>query len=226
MPDVGRFFNIDPLSEKYVHNGVYNFSENRVIDSRELEGLEAVKSIDGNVVTVTVRIKPINNSLDYPVTNKQINNAMNNFASQTKSSYSGLTTNGMQVNVNVINDPDATLTVNIVDNVNNPNIDISNTDLQVANYFAPGFTDEKSVGNTDTGTIQLSSMNSTFEGSSTDAKPGAGGTITHELGHIFGLPDNNPSVPKNLMNSPKESTDRTITPEQRDKILENIPTQN
>lgn len=42
MPDVGRFFNVDPLSEKYSYQSHYNFSENRVIDARELEGLEAV----------------------------------------------------------------------------------------------------------------------------------------------------------------------------------------
>jgi len=40
MPDVGRFFNIDPLSEKYSYQSHYNFSENRVVDGRELEGLE------------------------------------------------------------------------------------------------------------------------------------------------------------------------------------------
>lgn len=42
MPDVGRFFNIDPLAEDYSYQGPYNFSENRVIDAFELEGLEAV----------------------------------------------------------------------------------------------------------------------------------------------------------------------------------------
>lgn len=40
MPDVGRFFNIDPLSEEYSYQSHYNFSENRVIDNVELEGLE------------------------------------------------------------------------------------------------------------------------------------------------------------------------------------------
>ena len=38
---IGRFMNIDPLSEKYAYQSHYNFSENRVIDARELEGLEA-----------------------------------------------------------------------------------------------------------------------------------------------------------------------------------------
>lgn len=40
MPDVGRFFNVDPLSEKYAYQSHYNFSENRVVDGVELEGLE------------------------------------------------------------------------------------------------------------------------------------------------------------------------------------------
>jgi len=42
MPDIGRFFNPDPLSEQYSYQSHYNFSENRVIDGRELEGLEYV----------------------------------------------------------------------------------------------------------------------------------------------------------------------------------------
>ena len=42
MSDVGRFFNIDPLAEKYPTWTPYAFSGNRVIDARELEGLEPV----------------------------------------------------------------------------------------------------------------------------------------------------------------------------------------
>lgn len=59
MPDVGRFFNVDPLSEVYAYQSHYNFSENRVVDAREIEGLEAKllntgasfdgKSYDGGV---------------------------------------------------------------------------------------------------------------------------------------------------------------------------------
>ncbi|WPO81976.1 DUF6443 domain-containing protein [Chryseobacterium sp. JJR-5R] len=43
-PSYGRFFNIDPLAEKYPYNSIYAFSENRVIDGRELEGLEWVST--------------------------------------------------------------------------------------------------------------------------------------------------------------------------------------
>jgi RHS repeat-associated protein len=39
-PRLGRFFAVDPLASKYPHNSTYAFSENRVIDGVELEGLE------------------------------------------------------------------------------------------------------------------------------------------------------------------------------------------
>jgi RHS repeat-associated protein len=41
-PQIGRFIEVDPLSEKYVYNSTYAFSENRVINGIELEGLEFV----------------------------------------------------------------------------------------------------------------------------------------------------------------------------------------
>ena len=45
-PQIGRFIEIDPLSEKYVYNSTYAFSENKVTGDIELEGLESV-SING-----------------------------------------------------------------------------------------------------------------------------------------------------------------------------------
>ncbi len=41
-PRIGRFFAVDPLTAKYPHNSPYAFSENDVIASLELEGLEKV----------------------------------------------------------------------------------------------------------------------------------------------------------------------------------------
>ncbi len=41
-PRLGKFFAIDPLTKMYPHNSPYAFSENRVIDGIELEGLEVV----------------------------------------------------------------------------------------------------------------------------------------------------------------------------------------
>ena len=40
-PRVGRFFAVDPLEYEYPHNSPYAFSENRLLDAVELEGLEA-----------------------------------------------------------------------------------------------------------------------------------------------------------------------------------------
>lgn len=37
---------MDPLSEKYAYQSHYNFSENRVVDGVELEGLEFFKTAD------------------------------------------------------------------------------------------------------------------------------------------------------------------------------------
>ncbi|QDH80578.1 hypothetical protein FKX85_16635 [Echinicola soli] len=42
QPDLGRFFNVDPLAEEYYYNSPYAFSENKVTAHVELEGLEAV----------------------------------------------------------------------------------------------------------------------------------------------------------------------------------------
>ncbi len=41
-PQIGRFIEIDPLAEDYVYNSTYAFSENKVTNHIELEGLEAV----------------------------------------------------------------------------------------------------------------------------------------------------------------------------------------
>ena len=58
-PRLGRFFCVDPLASKYPHNSVYAFSENRVIDGIELEGLEYVTfniliNKDGKVIDIGV----------------------------------------------------------------------------------------------------------------------------------------------------------------------------
>jgi len=69
-PRIGRFFAVDPLAPKYPHNSPYAFSENRLIDGVELEGLEVVPAneiwdmtadnvtvTDANVVTYGTEFK-------------------------------------------------------------------------------------------------------------------------------------------------------------------------
>lgn len=45
-PRIGRFFAIDPLADKYPYNSPYAFSENVVVNSVELEGLEKVEAFN------------------------------------------------------------------------------------------------------------------------------------------------------------------------------------
>ncbi|MDN3657817.1 DUF6443 domain-containing protein [Ferruginibacter paludis] len=47
-PQTGRFWQIDPLAEKYLYNTTYAFSENKVVSSIEVEGLEAWDINDGS----------------------------------------------------------------------------------------------------------------------------------------------------------------------------------
>lgn len=39
-PQIGRFIQVDPLSDKYAHNSTYAYAENRVIDGIDMEGTE------------------------------------------------------------------------------------------------------------------------------------------------------------------------------------------
>jgi RHS repeat-associated protein len=54
-PRVGRFFAVDPLTAEYPHNSPYAFSENRVLDGIELEGLEVF------VINGTLGSEPLKN---------------------------------------------------------------------------------------------------------------------------------------------------------------------
>ncbi|MCP4458674.1 MAG: hypothetical protein GY816_11715 [Cytophagales bacterium] len=53
QPEIGRFFNVDPLAEKYYYNSPYAFSENKVVVHRELEGLESQYLFNKEVMKTT-----------------------------------------------------------------------------------------------------------------------------------------------------------------------------
>ena len=46
-PRLGRFFAVDPMTKRFPHNSAFAFSENRVIDCGELEGLQIFYAADG-----------------------------------------------------------------------------------------------------------------------------------------------------------------------------------
>lgn len=100
MPDVGRFFNIDPLSEKYSYQSHYNFSENRVVDGRELEGLEWVSSrnLESKTVDLHYTYKSVNNTGGV-LSNAQMATLNQERNEQIVSSFGGKDSNGNQVNI-------------------------------------------------------------------------------------------------------------------------------
>ena len=61
-PRLGRFFAVDPLAYNYPFNSSYAFSENRVIDAVELEGLESKPLNDPKHSCVNVPYKPSSTS--------------------------------------------------------------------------------------------------------------------------------------------------------------------
>ncbi|MBK8486376.1 MAG: hypothetical protein IPL48_01180 [Bacteroidetes bacterium] len=74
-PRLGRFLSVDPLAPQFAYNSPYAFSENRVIDAIELEGLEKYIIIndyyEGSLTKTTI-IRAVNE--DYIEQNLQIRN--------------------------------------------------------------------------------------------------------------------------------------------------------
>jgi RHS repeat-associated protein len=64
-PQIGRFWQIDPLANKYVYNSTYAFSENCVTSHVELEGLEKAPDYLTalNQTNVTTHLKSLSNNL-------------------------------------------------------------------------------------------------------------------------------------------------------------------
>jgi RHS repeat-associated protein len=58
-PRVGRFFAVDPLIKEFPWNSPYSFSENRVIDGKELEGKEVIdaKTLKNKSREVVLKLK-------------------------------------------------------------------------------------------------------------------------------------------------------------------------
>ena len=69
-PAIGRFWSIDPLADDYRYQSPYNFSENRVIEGVELEGLEYVSV--HHVMNGNTHIRTTSTDY-YRMTDKEIN---------------------------------------------------------------------------------------------------------------------------------------------------------
>lgn len=66
-PAEGKFWSIDPLASKYPFYSPYAFSGNRVIDSKEIEGLEPAQEIDGPDPLVPALVVPASSTIHVPI---------------------------------------------------------------------------------------------------------------------------------------------------------------
>lgn len=238
MPDVGRFFNIDPLAEKFPYNSTYAFAENRVIDGRELEGLEWVSSRNLETKTVNLHLtyKPVNNTVG-ALSNAQMSALLKDREAQIVSSFGGKDSAGNQVNITFSQSDKSTMVwdYNIAYDTNNVD-DFKGVD-ESGSYLIQtttnGMTDNNE--NTQTNRTQINVYTTTGlgaddegyvkfdnKGRSDVAKTGA-----HETGHTLGIKHNDKatlkSTPDNLMREGGPGT--KITPEQRSNAIKLVEEQ-
>ena len=115
---IGRFMSVDPLAEKYNYQSPYNFSENRVVDARELEGLEAelINGPDANGLetwkvpvynyqvtynnkTGNYESKQVFTSYEYRI---KSNNNANTWKGQSENNYTIVDKNGTVTNMSTM----------------------------------------------------------------------------------------------------------------------------
>ena len=206
-PSTGRFFNVDPLSEKYNTWSPYTFSGNRVIDARELEGLEPI-------ITNKTESKM---SVDYHVnvlsqkSSQEINNHLNEVSS--------ILSQNSSLSITFTNDPKATQALDLNKSVQRTEVIKDDKGNVTGLRIVQG---ETIQGNALTGTI-----NSNGDSVVTAHE------FAHALGnsHIWEDPkvSNTPENCNNLLNTPdnniptmKSSGGTDLTPSQVDVMKKTI----
>jgi len=237
MPDVGRFFNIDPLAEKFTYNSPYGFAENRVIDGRELEGLEWVSSRNLETKTVNWHLtyKPVNNTVG-ALSKEQMSALTRDREAQTAASYGGKDSNGNQVSLTFSQSEKATISWEY--NMGYDLKGVEGADKLSENGRAQVFTTTDGltdkIGDTQNNRSQInvaltSGIEWTSDGyidlsksnTSKVAQTGA-----HETGHELGLKHTDKETLKNPQSLLRETpTGTQISPAQRTQITDLIEQQ-
>ena len=143
---IGRFLSVDPLAEKYAYNSTYAFQENKMGLGRELEGLEMTseRSKDGKTVTITYRIRAVNNTGGL-LTHKQFRQLVEARKTYEAKFVSGKASNGVTLKFKVVEDKNATIVWNY-----NASLDVSDIKGQIA-----GNGHVKKIGDTQNNSNQI-----------------------------------------------------------------------
>lgn len=171
---MGRFFNADPLSEKYAYQSHYNFSENRVTDGRELEGLEWVSTKNNKGVTTSRQLTVSITNNSSKINDKQFNKLVESMKKDFSKTYGA---DGAKAEL-VVSDK-ATIKANVVDQKGTVITDADGNEIGVA--FKGGVTE----------VLGDSQKNGFTVAASSDGQVRAVSSMTrsfnHEAGHTAGL---------------------------------------
>ncbi|WP_260393811.1 RHS repeat-associated core domain-containing protein [Empedobacter stercoris] len=182
---IGRFMSIDPLSEQYVYNSTYAFSENRVIDGRELEGLEwkSIKNEETGNTNLQLTVQLYNAS---SLNEKQLSERIETMKTQFSESFSGDGYTGELI-VNTVTKAEGDFLVKVVDgNSRSRTDDNGNTITKIVNGVAPNSLENVNTqASEDKSTVRIS-VAGTMDGSKR-SKSGLARTFSHEAGHTAGL---------------------------------------
>lgn len=239
---------IDPLAEDYVHNSPYAFAENKVVNSRELEGLEASLSIEGNVVNVINKVRVTNNA-GSSATDEQVDTMARQRAAQESKVFGGIDEEGRTVNYSVVFDGKATIEWSYTNGNDTSHKEYNGDDLKAyGDSVAYGLTDK--IGDTQNNRTQVNVysiaqdvgvQNNKYTGKKEDSPTAqternkfASRTGTHETGHQFGgrhehtvdpsnTNKNQGKNPNHLMND--GSTGTGFTPADRSAMIKLIQQQ-
>jgi len=168
---------IDPLAEEYSYQSPYNFSENRVIDGRELEGLEwaSVKNKEG-ITFRQLTVQMYNNS---SLNEKQVSKLTATMQADFAKTFSG---NGSNAELVVNNVPEAkgNFLVTLTDTKTNGVFD-KNTGERIGATYAGGKTGE--IGQTQKNSFEVTTTVDGSKRSNSDMSR----SFSHEAGHTAGL---------------------------------------
>ncbi len=225
---IGRFLSIDPLAGKYPWNSPYAFSENRVIDAVELEGLEIYRVFNNNDPEIVYRaeFKVINSST--LLSNAEVKHILENYTEEKfEEVFQGVDSEtGEQFRIEIEFEYLFDIDHSSVDN----KFRRDNFVLEFYDYIggtAVGRTGNRlsDIGNTSWSFLSLASYQNGLLITE---------TILHEFGHMLGLRHeddrlNSPEIvesmgPKNLMNSLQTGIpdNYELSQEQIDVLTDNI----
>jgi len=192
---IGRFMSIDPLAEEYVYNSPYAFAENRVIDGRELEGLEwaSVKNNDGTT-TRQLTVQMYNST---SLNEKQVSKVTATMQADFAKIYSGNGSNAELI-VNNVSEANGDFLVTLIDVKSNGIFD-KNTGERTGDTYTGGKTGD--LGQTQKNSFEVTA---TVDGSKR-SNSAMSRSFSHEAGHTAGL--EHPWKATNDVSDIKQGTD-------------------